>query len=69
MAAQVEVIYIYIYIYIYIEYIGLNIVQALSDFLLGYCADLSTSMKFGTDVDQNIPNSFSEGTEAGAHCT
>ena len=24
----------------------------------GYCADLSTSMKFDTDVDQNILNSF-----------
>ena len=30
------------------------------------CADLSTSMKFGTDVDQNILNSFFEGAEAGA---
>ena len=36
-------------------------------FLGGYCADLSTSMKFGTDVDQNILNSFFESTKAGAH--
>ena len=27
------------------------IVQVLMDFLGGHCADLSTSMKFGTDVD------------------
>ena len=44
--------------------------QAVRDFLRGgvlcrfvykhegYCADLSTSMKFGTYVDQNILNSF-----------
>ena len=44
-----------------------GIVKALRDFLGGYCADLSTSMKFGTDVDQNILNSFFEGTEAGDH--
>ena len=30
------------------------------------CADLSTSMKFGIDVDQNILNSFFKGDEAGA---
>ena len=30
------------------------------------CADLSTSMKFGIHVDQNIPNSFFEGAKAGA---
>ena len=42
-------------------------VQALRDFLGGYCADLSISMKFGTDVDQNILNSFFEGAEVGAH--
>ena len=30
------------------------------------CADLSTSMKFGIDVEQNILNSFFEGAEAGA---
>ena len=33
------------------------LVQGLKGFLRGYCADLSTSMKFGTDVDQNILNS------------
>ena len=32
-----------------------------------YCADLSTSMTFGTGVDQNILNSFLEGAKAGAH--
>ena len=30
------------------------------------CADMSTSMKFGIHVDQNILNSFFEGAEAGA---
>ena len=30
------------------------------------CADLSTSMKFGIHVDQNILNSFFEGAEVGA---
>ena len=30
------------------------------------CADLSTSMKFGILVDQNILNSYFEGAEAGA---
>ena len=29
------------------------------------CADLSTIMTFGTDVDQNILNSFFEGAKAG----
>ena len=43
------------------------LVQALRDFLGGYCVDMSTSMTFGTDVDQNIPSSFFEGAEAGAH--
>ena len=37
------------------------------DILGVYCADLSTSMKFGTDVDQNILNLFFEGAKAGAH--
>ena len=36
-------------------------------FLGGFCADLSTSMKFGTDVNQNILNSFFECAEAGTH--
>ena len=36
----------------------LLIVKALRDFLGGYCADLSTSMKFGIHVDKNIINSF-----------
>ena len=48
-------------------YTEVNLVQALRDFLGGYCAVLSTSMKFGTDVDGNILNSFFEGAEAGAH--
>ena len=32
------------------------VVQALKDILGGYCADLSASMKFGTDVERNILN-------------
>ena len=43
------------------------LVQALRDILGGYCADLSTGMKFGTDVEQNILNSFFEGAEAGVY--
>ena len=31
------------------------------------CADMSTSMKFRLDVDQNILTSFFEGAEASAH--
>ena len=50
-----------------ISFVSSCLVQALRDFLGWYCADLSTSMKFGTDVDQNILNSFFEGAEAGAH--
>ena len=44
-----------------IRSIDYQLVQALIDILGGYCADLSTSMKFGTDVEQNILNSFFEG--------
>ena len=43
------------------------IVEELREQLGWYCAHLSTSMKFGTDVDQNILNSFCEGAKAGAH--
>ena len=43
------------------------LVQALRDILGGYCVDLSTSMTFGTDVEQNILNSFFEGAKAGAY--
>ena len=32
-----------------------------------YCADLSTSVKFDTEVDQSILISFFEGAKAGAH--
>ena len=32
------------------------VVEELRDEIVGYCADLSTSMKFGTDVDQIILN-------------
>ena len=32
-----------------------------------YCADLSTSMKFGTDVEKNITDSISKNAAAGAH--
>ena len=42
------------------------ILASSKGFLGGYCADLSTSMKFGTDVEQNILNSFTEGAEAGS---
>ena len=34
------------------------LVEKLRDHLGWYCADLSTSMKFGTHVDQTILNSF-----------
>ena len=43
------------------------IVEELREQLGWYCAHLSTSMKFHTDVDQNILNSFFEGAKAGAH--
>ena len=33
----------------------------------GYCADLSTSMTFDTDVDQSILISFLEGAKVGAY--
>ena len=45
----------------------LPIVEELREQLGWYCAHLSTSMKFDTDVDQNILNSFFEGAKAGAH--
>ena len=43
------------------------VVEELREQLGWYCAHLSTSMKFDTDVDQNILNSFFEGAKAGAH--
>ena len=43
------------------------VVDELREQLGWYCAHLSTSMKFDTDVDQNILNSFFEGAKAGAH--
>ena len=49
------------------EPVKILIVGELWEQLGWYCADLSTSMKFGTDVDQNILNSFFEGAKAGAH--
>ena len=45
----------------------LLLVEELREQLGWYCAHLSTSMKFDTDVDQNILNSFFEGAKAGAH--
>ena len=41
--------------------------EKLRDHLGWYCADLSTSMKFGTYVDQTILNSFFESAKAGGH--
>ena len=43
------------------------LVEELREQLGWYCAHLSTSMTFDTDVDQNILNSFFEGGKAGAH--
>ena len=43
------------------------VVEELRDHLGWYCADLSTSMKFGTHVDQTILNSFFESAKAGGH--
>ena len=42
------------------------IVGALREPMGVYCADLSTSVKFDTEVDQSILISFSEGAKAGA---
>ena len=44
-----------------------TIVEKLRDHLGWYCADLSTSMNFGTHVDQTILNSFFESAKAGGH--
>ena len=43
------------------------VVEELREQFGWYCAHLSTSMTFDTDVDQNILNSFFEGAKAGAH--
>ena len=43
------------------------VVEKLRDHLGWYCADLSTSMTFGTHVDQTILNSFFESAKAGGH--
>ena len=71
-----------IYIYKYVQHNGGNqyvrrgsfniseiivIVEELRDHLGWYCADLSTSMTFGTHVDQTILNSFFESAKAGGH--
>ena len=45
----------------------LRIVEELRDQLGWYCADLSTTMKFGTNLEQNIINSFCEGAKTGGH--
>ena len=44
----------------------LVLVEELREQLGWYCAHLSTSMKFDTDVEQNILNSLFEGAKAGA---
>ena len=43
------------------------IVEELMDQLWWYCAGLSTSMTFGTDVDQNILNSFLRAPRPAVH--
>ena len=44
------------------------VVEEIMDQLWWYCADLSTSMTVGTDVEQNILNSVFEGAKAGGQC-
>ena len=47
---------------------GIILVGALMEPLGVYCADLSTSVKFDTEVDQSILiYFFVEGAKAGAH--
>ena len=46
--------------------IPLLLVGALREPMGVYCADLSASVKFDTEVDQSILISFSEGAKAGA---
>ena len=43
------------------------LVGALRESIGVYCADVSTSVKFDTEVDQSILISFFEGAKAGAH--
>ena len=43
------------------------IVGALEEPIGVHCADLSTSVKFDTEVDQSILISFCEGAKVGAH--
>ena len=44
-----------------------QLVGALREPIGAYCADLSTSVKFDTEVDQRILISFFEGAKVGAH--
>ena len=44
-----------------------QIVGALREPIGVHCADLSTSVKFDTEVDQSVLISFFEGAKAGAH--
>ena len=44
-----------------------GIVGALREPIGVHCADLSTSVKFDTEVDQSVLISFFEGAKAGAH--
>ena len=48
------------------EYICI-LVGDLRELIGVHCADLSTSVKFDTEVDQSILISFFEGAKAGAH--
>ena len=43
------------------------VVETLRERLGRYCAYMSTSVKFDTEVDQGILFSFFEGAKAGAH--
>ena len=59
--AAILIVYLIAILFTY----GMFIAEELTDQLWWYCAGLSTSMKFGTDVDQNILNSFFAGAKAG----
>ena len=50
-----------------VNYAHSHLVEKLRDQRGWYCAELSTSMKVGTDVDQNMLSSVVEGAKAGGH--
>ena len=56
-----------IVVFVRCKFTYIVIVEELRDQLGWYCADLSTNMTFGKDVDQNILNSFFEGGKVGGH--